>query len=163
MKINVEIVPSDVIDEVLGYMYDENLDPQDMPIVKYIIENLVKPTLDEERETAFRSWIVTQSLAQELDGEFKAGEANVVCNGYLTQLCDIKRGGNAQRNFCLTVKRLVQVNKLVTDIETIVDSVSKHYKKKKMFIHCDPDIVLKYSQALTVINTRTPKTKMARK
>ena len=53
MKINVEIIPSDLIDEVLGYLYDENLDPKDMPIVRYIIEQLVKPKLDEEREMAF--------------------------------------------------------------------------------------------------------------
>lgn len=147
MKINVEIVPSDVIDEVLGYMYDENLDPQDMPIVKYIIENLVKPTLDEERETAFAVGRYVEP-APGADGEFKAGEANAVCNGYLTQLCDIKRGGNAQGvNFLFDGKTLGTGSQLVTDIETIVDSVSKHYKKKKMFIHCDPDIVLKYSRA----------------
>lgn len=130
MKINVEIVPSDVIDEVLGYMYDENLDPQDMPIVKYIIENLVKPTLDEERETAFAVGRYVEP-APGADGEFKAGEANAVCNGYLTQLCDIKRGGNAQGvNFLFDGKTLGTSSQLVTDFETIVDSVSKNYKRK---------------------------------
>jgi hypothetical protein len=65
-------------------------------------------------------------------------------------------------NFLFDGKTLGTGSQLVTDIETIVDSVSKNYKKKKMFIHCDPDLVLKYSRAY-VINTRTPKTKMARK
>lgn len=147
MKINVEIVPSDVIDEVLGYMYDENLDPADMPIVKYIIEMLVKPTLDEERETAFAIGRYVEP-APGTDGKFIASDAKAVCDGYLTQLCDIKAAGNTKGvNFLFEGKTLGTGAQLVTDIEANVDAVSRYYKNKKMFIHCDPDLVLKYSRA----------------
>ena len=51
-KINVPIKPSDIMEDILGYLYDENLDPQDMPIVRYILYQLIFPKLDEEREQA---------------------------------------------------------------------------------------------------------------
>jgi len=147
MKINVEIVPAEVIDECIGYLYDESLDPADMPIVKYIIEQLVKPKLDEEREYAFALGRHKDPTAN-ADGGYTASEANDVCDGYLTQLCDIKRGGNTQGvNFLLDGKTLGTGAQLVTDIEKAVDEVKVNYKNKKMFIHCDPDIVLNYSRA----------------
>ena len=147
MKINVEIVPSDVIDEVIGYLYDEKLDPKDMPIVKYIIEKLVMPTLDEEREMAFAIGRY-KDPEQDSEGKWKANEANQVCNGYLTQLCDIKANGNKEGvNFIFDGKTFGTGDQLVTDVENAVDEVAKNYKNKKMFIHCDPDFVLRYSRA----------------
>lgn len=147
MKINVEIIPSDVIDEVIGYMYDESLDPADMPIVKYVIEMLVKPILDEERETAFAIGRFTQPTPN-VDGVYSANGATQVCNGYLTQLCDVKKNGNVEGvNFIFDGKALGEGDTLVANFETAVDEVSKNYKNKKMFIHCDPDLVLKYSRA----------------
>ncbi|KAA6348352.1 hypothetical protein EZS27_004170 [termite gut metagenome] len=74
MKINIEIIPSDVMDEIIGYLYDEILEPKDMPIVKYIIEKLVRPKLDEERERAFAI------------GRYKEPEKNEEGNGSLVYL-----------------------------------------------------------------------------
>lgn len=39
-KINVSITPSDIMEDILGYLYDENLDPKDMPVVRYISTSL---------------------------------------------------------------------------------------------------------------------------
>lgn len=41
-KINLPIKPAEIMEDVLGYLYDESLQPKDMPIVKYIIEKLLK-------------------------------------------------------------------------------------------------------------------------
>lgn len=147
MKINVEVIPSDIIDEVLGYMYDESLEPSDMPIVKYIVENLVKPVLDEERETAFAVGRYKEPVP-DAQGNYSANGANQTCNGYLTQLCDIKKGGNKEGvNFIFDGKDLGTGGTLLTNIEAAVDEVKAVYKNKTMFIHCDPDLVLKYSRA----------------
>ena len=147
MKINVEVIPSDIIDEVLGYMYDESMEPADMPIVKYIVENLVKPTLDEEREIAFAVGRYKEPTT-DANGNYLANGANQVCNGYLTQLCDIKKGGNTEGvNFIFDGKDLGAGNTLLTNVEAAVDEVKAVYKNKTMFIHCDPDLVLKYSRA----------------
>lgn len=147
MKINVEIIPSDLIDEVLGYLYDENLDPKDMPIVRYIIEQLVKPKLDEEREMAFAVGQYKEPTQGE-DGKFIANDANQVCDGYLTQLCRIKQGGNKEGiNLLFDGKTFGTGDALVTDVENAVDQVAPLYKNKKLTIHADPDFILKYSRA----------------
>lgn len=147
MKINVEIIPSDLIDEVLGYLYDENLDPKDMPIVRYIIEQLVKPKLDEEREMAFAVGQY-QEPTQGEDGKFIANDANQVCDGYLTQLCRIKQGDNKEGiNLLFDGKTFGTGDALVTDVENAVDQVAPLYKNKKLTIHADPDFILKYSRA----------------
>lgn len=147
MKINVEIIPSDLIDEVLGYLYDENLDPKDMPIVRYIIEQLVKPKLDEEREMAFAVGQY-QEPTQGEDGKFIANDANQVCDGYLTQLCRIKQGDNKEGiNLLFDGKTFGAGDALVTDVENAVDQVAPLYKNKKLTIHADPDFILKYSRA----------------
>ena len=55
LKINVPIKPSDIMEDIIGYFYDENLKPEDMPIVKYIINVLVRPQLEEDGENALDS------------------------------------------------------------------------------------------------------------
>lgn len=146
MKINVEIVPSDIINEVLGYLYDEALDPKDMPIVRYIIEQLVKPKLEEDRETAITIGRYAEPEPGD-DGNFKANEINEVCDGYLTQLCDLKKNKNTNVTWLFDGKTLGTGDQLVTDIETAVDGVLPNYKNKKLTIHADPDLILKYSRA----------------
>lgn len=147
MKINVEIIPSDVIDEVLGYLYDEKLDPKDMPIVRYIVEQLVKPKLDEEREIALAIGKYKEPT-QGQDGKFVANDANQVLNGYLTILCEIKAGGNKEGiNLLFDGKSLGEGDELVTNVEKAVDEVSALYKAQKLTIHADPDLVLKYARA----------------
>ena len=54
-KINVPITPSDIMEDILGYLYDENLKPEDMPVVKYILYQLIFPKLDEEVRLLWRS------------------------------------------------------------------------------------------------------------
>lgn len=147
MKINIEIIPSDIIDEVLGYLYDEKLEPKDMPIVRYIIEQLVKPKLDEEREIAFATGQYKEPEQGE-DGKFVSNDADQVCDGYLTQLCRIKKGGNKEGiNLLFNGKSFGEGDQLIADVEKAVDEVSPLYKSKKLTIHADPDFILKYSRA----------------
>ena len=52
LKVNQPIKPADIIDQYLGHMYDENLTPDQMPIVKYIVNELILPKLSEDLELA---------------------------------------------------------------------------------------------------------------
>ena len=145
MKINVAIIPSDIIDKVIGYLYDENLKPQDMPIVRYIVEQLIKPKLDEERETAFAMGRYKEPTKQE--ETYQPNEANQVCDGYITQLCDLKKAGDSKVNFLLTDLAELPADQTLLDyIEKAVDDVSPLYKNMKMFIHADPDVIIQYSR-----------------
>ena len=146
MKINVSIYPSDIINDVLGYLYDEKLDPKDMPIVRYIVEQLVRPKLEEDREQAISRGRYEEPAVGE-DGKYKAGDTLTVCNGYLTQLCDLYKDGTKPVNWLFKGKALGEGAQLVTDIESAVDEVSPKYKNKHLTIHADPDLILKYSRA----------------
>lgn len=49
-KINVPITPADIIDSWIAFLYDEQLEPKDMPITKYIIEKMIMPQAESDRE-----------------------------------------------------------------------------------------------------------------
>lgn len=143
-KINVPITPSDIMEDILGYLYDENLKPEDMPVVKYILYQLIFPKLDEEREIALAIGEFKETTATQ-DGD-SATDANEVMDGYVTQLKKFKQAGNNKITWLLDGIKLEDA-KLVEQIDKAVDEVSPLYKRKTMFIHADPELVTRYSKA----------------
>lgn len=143
-KLNVAIVPSDIMEDILGYLYDEDLKPEDMPIVKYIIQQLIFPKLDEEREVALAVGEFKETTAAK-DGD-DATDANEVMDGYITQLRKYKKDVNIPITWLLNGVALDDA-KLVTQIEQAVDQVKPLYKSKTMFIHADPDLIVRYGKA----------------
>lgn len=143
-KINVPITPSDIMEDILGYLYDENLDPQDMPVVKYIIYQLIIPKLDEEREIALAVGEYKENTATK-DGD-PAGGANEVMDGYVTQLKALKESNNDKVTWLLDGETLTDET-LIAQIEKAVNQVKPLYKRKTMYIHADPDLVTRYSKA----------------
>ena len=143
-KINVPITPSDIMEDILGYLYDENLDPKDMPVVKYIIYQLIIPKLDEEREIALAVGKYKENTATN-DGD-PAGEANEVMDGYVTQLKALKEANNEKVTWLLDGETLTD-DTLIDQIDKAVNEVKPLYKRKTMYIHADPDLVTRYSKA----------------
>lgn len=143
-KINVPITPSDIMEDILGYLYDENLKPEDMPVVKYILYQLIFPKLDEEREIALAVGEFKETSATK-DGD-AATDANDVMDGYVTQLKKLKKANNEAITWLLDGEKLEDAT-LVDQIEKAVEEVKPLYKKKSMFIHADPDLVTRYGKA----------------
>lgn len=143
-KINVPITPSDIMEDILGYLYDENLKPEDMPVVKYILYQLIFPKLDEEREIALAVGEFKETSATK-DGD-AATDANDVMDGYVTQLKKLKKANNEAITWLLDGEKLEDAT-LVGQIEKAVEEVKPLYKKKSMFIHADPDLVTRYGKA----------------
>ena len=143
-KINVAIVPSDIMEDILGYLYDEDLKPEDMPVVKYIIQQLIFPKLDEEREIALAIGEFKETTAVK-DGD-DATDANEVMDGYITQLKKFKKEAKFPITWLLDGITL-EDGKLVEQIEKAVDQVKPLYKNKTMFIHADPDLIVRYGKA----------------
>lgn len=143
-KINVPITPSDIMEDILGYLYDENLDPKDMPVVKYIIYQLIIPKLDEEREIALAVGKYKENTATN-DGD-PAGEANEVMDGYVTQLKALKEANNEKVTWLLDGETLTDET-LIAQIDKAVNQVKPLYKRKTMYIHADPELVTRYSKA----------------
>lgn len=143
-KINVAIVPSDIMEDILGYLYDENLKPEDMPVVKYIINQLIFPKLDEEREIALAVGKYIESTAAE-DGD-AATDANAVMDGYVTQLMALRKANNKKVTWLIDGETIEDAT-MIAQVDKAVDQVKPLYKKKAMFIHADPDLVTRYSKA----------------
>lgn len=145
-KINVQIKPSDIMEDILGYLYDENLDPQDMPIVRYILYQLIFPKLAEEREQALAVGVYKENQASQDGGT--ASAALDCMDGYVTQLKALKTAENEKVTWLLDGETLsTDAEALLAQIDKAVDQVKPLYRKKTMFVHADPDLVIKYSRA----------------
>ena len=143
-KINVPVKPSDIMEDILGYLYDENLKPEDMPVVRYILYQLIFPKLEEEREQALAVGEFKESEAAN-DGD-TASAALDSMDGYLTQLKKLKAAENDKVTWLLDGEELTDQN-LLEQIDRAVDQVKPLYKRKTMFIHADPDLVVRYGRA----------------
>lgn len=151
-KINVPITPADIMDDVIGYLYDEGLEPKDMPIVKYIVEQLVLPKVEEDREMLLLATGKYEALAADINDGDAAQETGKSMDGYCTILEDQKALKDAADpsaapiNWLLDGVTLTPEN-IVDKMNEAADSVAPLYKRKKMFIHADPDLVTMYNRA----------------
>ncbi len=151
-KINVPITPADIMDDVIGYLYDEGLEPKDMPIVKYIVTQLVLPKVDEDREMLLLATGKYVALANDINDGDAAQETGKSMDGYCTILEDQKALKDAADpaaapiNWLLDGVTLTPEN-IVDKMNEAADSVAPLYKRKKMFIHADPDLITMYNRA----------------
>jgi len=145
-KINVDIVPSDIMESVLGYLYDENLTPADMPIVKYILYQLVFPKLDEEREYALATGVFKAPLSTVKDGD-NGGEAQNALQGYISTLCAEKIATSTAVNFMDNTTAITKDN-VITKVQDFCKMFTPVYKKRDMPIYADPELIDLYKSAM---------------
>lgn len=149
-KINVPVQPSDIMEDVIGWLYDEQASTlQSMPIVRYILYQLIFPKLDEERETALALGRFVEATAN--NGEYSASEDAAVesMDGYLTQLIDLYNDNDTAvtwLNKGTAYASITDVN-VLDAIDKAVDQVKAVYKRKAMFVHADPDLITMYQRA----------------
>ena len=156
-KLNVPIKPSDIMEDIIGYMYDEQASQlQSMPVVRYILQQLIFPKLDEEREDALATGRYKEVEA-DANGQYTASAPSETMNGYLTQLVDFYNAdADAGENDAKSNIRWLLSGVTLTDenimekIDAAVDEIAQKYPlyaRKKMFVHCDPNLILKYQRA----------------
>lgn len=84
-KINYPLKPAEIMEDVIAYLYDEGLQPKDMPIVKYCIEVLLKPKVEEERDEQLAVGVFDESKNKNKnDGD--DGDLHGSLDGYITIL-----------------------------------------------------------------------------
>ncbi len=146
LKVNQPIKPADIIDQYLGYMYDENLTPDKMPIVKYIVNELILPKLSEDLAQAMAKGEFEEFNPSE-DGEAApAGHVLASMDGYVTILERLKEAVGNKVTWLLDGVTLTPAN-ILASIEGIVNEISPKYRYKKLPIHIDPDLVRMYNLA----------------
>ena len=149
-KINVPIVPSDIMEDILGYMYDEQASTlQSMPVVRYILSQLIFPKLDEEREQALA---VGKFVENEPDGngDYTASTPLETMDGYLTQLvekfkADYEETDPEDLSGIRWLQKGQQIDPAEKNVRTTIDAAVKEvsdkyplYAKKSMKVHIDP-------------------------
>lgn len=149
-KINVPIQPSDIMEDVIGWLYDEQASAlQSMPIVRYILYQLIFPKLDEERETALALGRFVE--ATPVNGEYSASEDAAVesMDGYLTQLVDLYNADDTAVTWLNkgTANATITSANVLAAVDSAVDQVAAVYKRKAMFVHADPDLITMYQRA----------------
>lgn len=95
-KINVAVIPSEVLESYMLYMYDEGLSVDQMPITKYIWGQMVYPQLmqDIELRMIFKGKYVDAGVVSE-NSPGTAPEDSM--DGLETQLVDSLTDGNSKR------------------------------------------------------------------
>lgn len=146
-KINLGIKPAVIMTDVIAYLYDEGLQPKDMPIVKYIINVLLKPMVEEEREELLATGVYEEfspagGIKDGIDGQ----ESGKSMDGYCTILKAEKAKENTKVNFLLDGVKITPEN-IIEELEKAVDSIAFKFKKKAMCMHIDPDLVTMYNRA----------------
>ncbi len=155
-KLNVPIKPSDIMEDIIGYMYDEQASQlQAMPIVRYILQQLIFPKLDEERENALATGRYVENVADG-NGAYAASAPGESMDGYLTQLVDkynydADDSHTTKSNIRWLLKGVtLTAQNIMEKIDAAVDEIAGKYPlyaRKKMFVHCDPNLILKYQRA----------------
>jgi len=144
LKANVVIKPADIIDQYIGYLYDETLTPDQMPIVKYIVDALILPKLMEDLEEAMAVGKFVE-VTPTKDGE-DGSASTASMDGYVTILKSLKTAGTAIGAWLLDGVTLTADN-ILEQVDLAVAAVSKNYRKKKLLVYADPDVILMYNKA----------------
>ena len=150
-KLNVPIIPSDIMEDIIGYMYDEQASTlQSMPVVRYILYHLIFPKLDEEREQALATGRFVESTPDG-SGNYTASQPGETMDGYLTQLVDKYNydadNSHTKKSGIRWLQKGVTIN--VTgankNVRVTIDAAVKEvadlyplYAKKAMKVHIDP-------------------------
>jgi hypothetical protein len=135
--------------DVLGWLYDENAkELQAMPVVRYILYQLIKPKMEEEREYMLATGRFKEAQKNQ-QGQYVT-DATEAINGYLTQLVDLYNSDDAEEDETKLsgiswLQKGQQVNPASKNVRTIIDAAVKQvadehplYAKKKMKVHIDP-------------------------
>lgn len=145
-KVNVPIKPADILGEYIGYMYDEKLTPDQMPIVKYIVDQLVLPKLMEDLEEAMCNGDFVEFIPTENGQAAQVNAAMKSMDGFLTTIKDLKAANKQIGAWLLDGVTLTRAN-IVDQFDKIHEQVGKQYRRKALPIAADPDLIRLYNLA----------------
>lgn len=144
-KINYPLKPAEIMEDVIAYLYDEGLQPKDMPIVKYCINVLLRPKVEEERDEQLAIGVYDETKnTNKNDGD--SGDLHGSLDGYITILKQLHEDEK-----CNIVRLLPKVSlnrqNIYDHFDSIYQQIPKKYRNKKLPIFIDPDLLNLYELA----------------
>jgi hypothetical protein len=146
-KINVAITPADVKDWIVG-LYREDMDVDEMPITKYIVNNLIVPkALEDLDDIAANGTFVELDWSTVAEGDQGQDPINSI-DGFITILEKDKAlgAGNRKMNF-IELASTFTADNIIGEISKFVDAIDKKYKRRDMPVFVDPTIYRMYKRA----------------
>ncbi|MGJ1419977.1 hypothetical protein ACR79T_10150 [Sphingobacterium spiritivorum] len=130
-KINYPVVPADVLDSYLLYLYDEEVSPDQMPITKYIWHELVFPRLMDDIELRM-AW--KGKYVEKTDPNASSTPEESM-DGIETQLIAERQSGASRMNFFSQTINWVTATdeQVVKFVEAFADFVDDKLKIKKIY------------------------------
>lgn len=153
-KINFPIIPAEVLDSYLFYLYDESLAPDQMPITKYITEKMLKPQIltDIELRMIAKGKFVEHSWGDAVEnGPGTPPEDSM--DGFETILVEAKAvAGTANDQgfnfFGQSINWKTATDKEVVGfINAFVDWINPFYQSQNMPVFCSADVYKRYKRA----------------
>ena len=146
-KINYPIIPSEVLDSYMFALYDESLSPDQMPITKWIWNNMLYPQIlqDIELRMAFKG----KYVAKDFDSTV-AGIPEDSMDGLETILVEAQTSGDKGINFYNGAGydyKTATDDQVLTFFEGFVDYLTPMYKTAQMNIFVSHDHLRRYQRA----------------
>ncbi len=153
-KINVELVAADILESWLQYLYEQGKKPNEMPIIKYMIENHVLPKVTDDITLSMvgKGKFVDHNDGTVEDGDegFSAvdsmdGIETILVEGKVTEGCKMNFFKNAVDYTTLTAAQLIAY------VNSFADAISPLFAR--IFnIYCSPEFLTAYQRADFEVN-----------
>lgn len=142
-KINLPIVPDDITGGYLMYLYNEGVTPDQMPVTQYIIEQLLRPRIEQDIEYK----MVNNGVFDELDAssvtDGDAGQApEKSMDGFLTILRGLAADPATTANIWTPTVAFTEDNSVqyFEDYAKWIKATNPTLAAVGMNVFCDPDM-----------------------
>lgn len=154
-KINVPIVPAEVLDSYMMYLYDEGLSPDQMPITRYILQQLILPVAQQDIEIRM---IAKGKYTEKPWGNVNAGDPGLPpedgMDGFETVIMNGKAAAGTEDDMGINFFNNGDFNYLTASDDDIlentnefVDWLNPQYARKNMPVFCSPEYYKRYKRA----------------
>ncbi len=138
-KVDYPIIPAEVGEDWLFYLYDEKLTPDQMPITRFIIEKILLPKIGSDIEN------IMCGKAKFVKG---SNETKHTMNGIETQLVEAKKSLTTGMNFYQTTVNLLTATAAQTLelLDKFVEDIAPLYQTQKMPVYISREVYRKYKK-----------------
>lgn len=146
-KVNLPIVPDDINDSWLSYLYDEGLTVDQMPVTRFIIEKLLRPKIESDIELLLIATGEYEALGNINEGQ--AGQATgKSMDGFVTILKKEKAAVTTKVNFFIPSKPIDEdsIVDVIEEYSDWVEDTAPLYAKAGMNIFIDPKLYKQFKR-----------------
>lgn len=146
-KINVSIVPAEILKSWLTFLYEQGKTVDQMPITKYIIENHILPKVADDITLS----MIGKGKFVEVENPQNGDEGSAAVDsmdGYETILVEGRQDPNCKFNFFKAAANPFEMTdaELLAYVDSFVDAISPLFAKR-LVLHCSPEFLTRYRRA----------------